>query len=117
MAGTELLRDDDAEVLQRLYCQYIYVTEGATGSIARVDAETGAITLLAGGLPPSIVGIGRAIDVAFIRGTAYVLVTLVARTWAEAAKSRSAAHESRLSQPPHQSAKFDLVSYADGKPR
>ena len=74
MAGTELLRDDDAEVLQRLYCQYIYVTEGATGSIARVDAETGAITLLAGGLPPSIVGIGRAIDVAFIRGTAYVLV-------------------------------------------
>ena len=88
MAGTELLRDDDAEVLQRLYCQYIYVTEGATGSIARVDAETGAITPLAGGLPPSIVGIGRAIDVAFIRGTAYVLVTLVARTWAEA-KRRS----------------------------
>lgn len=55
----------------------LYVTEGATGSIARVDPETGAITTFATGLPPSIVGIGGAIDVAFIRGTAYVLVTLV----------------------------------------
>jgi hypothetical protein len=55
----------------------LYVTEGAAGRIARVDPETGAITTFAAGLPPSIVGIGGAIDVAFIRRTAYVLVTLV----------------------------------------
>jgi hypothetical protein len=55
----------------------LYVPEGAAGRVARVDPETGAITTYAEGLPPSIVGIGGAIDVAFIRGTAYVLVTLV----------------------------------------
>ena len=55
----------------------LYVTEGAAGRIARVDPETGAITTFAAGLPPSIVGIGGAIDVAFIRRTAYALVTLV----------------------------------------
>jgi hypothetical protein len=55
----------------------LYVTEGAAGRIARVDPETGAITTFAAGLPPSIVGIGGAIDVAFIRRTAYAVVTLV----------------------------------------
>lgn len=55
----------------------LYVAEGAAGRIARVDPWTGAITTFAAGLPPSIVGIGGAIDVAFIRRTAYVLVTLV----------------------------------------
>jgi hypothetical protein len=55
----------------------LYVTEGAAGRIARVDPGTGAITTFATGLPPSIVGIGGAIDVAFIHQTAYVLVTLV----------------------------------------
>lgn len=55
----------------------LYVTEGAAGRIARIDPETGARTTLARGLPPSIVGIGGAIDVAFIDDTAYALVTLV----------------------------------------
>jgi sugar lactone lactonase YvrE len=55
----------------------LYVTEGATGTISRVDPKTGEITTFASGLPPSIVGIGGAIDVAFIGQTAYVLVTLV----------------------------------------
>jgi hypothetical protein len=42
-----------------------------------VDPQSGAITTFASGLPQSIVGIGGAMDVAFIGGTAYVLVTLV----------------------------------------
>jgi hypothetical protein len=55
----------------------LYVTEGATGRILRVDPETGDVTTFASGLPPSIVGIGGAMDIAFIGDTAYVLVTLV----------------------------------------
>ena len=57
----------------------LYVTEGPTGSILRVDPETGEVTTFATGLPPAIigVGIGGAMDVAFIGNTAYVLVTLV----------------------------------------
>jgi hypothetical protein len=55
----------------------LYVTEGAAGRISRVDPQTGAITTFASGLPKSIIGIGGAIDVAFIGKTAYVLVTLV----------------------------------------
>jgi hypothetical protein len=55
----------------------LYVTEGAAGRISRVDPETGEVTTFASGLPKSIVGIGGAIDVAFIGSTAYVLVTLV----------------------------------------
>lgn len=56
----------------------LYVTESAAGRVTRVDPKTGDTTTFASGLPPSIVGIGGAIDVAFIGGTAYVLVTLVA---------------------------------------
>ena len=55
----------------------LYVTEGATGSVLRIDPETGDVTTYATGLPPSIVGIGGAIDIEFLGGTAYVLVTLV----------------------------------------
>jgi hypothetical protein len=55
----------------------LYVTESAAGRIARIDPQTGAVTTFASGLPPAIVGIGGAIDVAFIGSTAYVLVTLV----------------------------------------
>jgi hypothetical protein len=55
----------------------LYVTEGATGSVLRVDPETGDITTFATGLPPAVAPIGGAIDVAFIGRTAYVLVTLV----------------------------------------
>ena len=57
----------------------LFVTEGATGRILRVDPQTGQVSVFASGLPPSLpwVGIGGAIDVAFIGSTAYVLVTLV----------------------------------------
>src|SRR6266704_3535770 len=55
----------------------LYVTEGAVGRISRVDPQTGEKTTFASGLPPAIIGIGGAIDVAFIDNVAYVLVTLV----------------------------------------
>jgi hypothetical protein len=55
----------------------LFVTEGATGRILRVDPRTGQVTVFASGLPPSLIGIGGAIDVAFIGTTAYALVTLV----------------------------------------
>jgi hypothetical protein len=55
----------------------LYVTEGAAGRVSRVDTRTGRITTYAGGLPRSIAGVGGAMDVAFLSGTAYVLVTLV----------------------------------------
>ncbi len=55
----------------------LYVTEGLAGRVSRVDPRTGGVTTFASGLPPSIIGIGGAMDVAFIGGTAYVLVTLV----------------------------------------
>jgi sugar lactone lactonase YvrE len=56
----------------------LYVTEGATGRVLRVDPQTGAVTTFVSGLPNSTVGIGGAMDIAFIGKTAYVLVTLVA---------------------------------------
>jgi len=55
----------------------LFVTEGAAGRISRVDPKTGQVTTYASGLPPFIVGIGGAMDIAFIGSTAYVLVTLV----------------------------------------
>jgi hypothetical protein len=57
----------------------LYVTDGKRGRVLRIDPRTGAQTTFAHGLPRSIdsVGIGGAIDVAFLGHTAYVLVTLV----------------------------------------
>ena len=55
----------------------LFVTEGLVGRVSRVDPRTGDVTTFASGLPPSIVGIGGAHDLAFIGSTAYVLVTLV----------------------------------------
>src|SRR5437763_7962172 len=55
----------------------LYVTEGVAGRISRVDPQTGERTTFASGLPPAVIGIGGAIDVAFIDNIAYVLVTLV----------------------------------------
>lgn len=55
----------------------LFVTEGAAGRISRVDPQSGEVTTYASGLPQSIIGIGGAIDVAFIGSTAYALVTLV----------------------------------------
>ncbi len=55
----------------------LYVTEGAAGSILRIDPETGDAATFASGLPPWLLGTGGAIDIAFIGETAYVLVTIV----------------------------------------
>jgi sugar lactone lactonase YvrE len=56
----------------------LYVTDGPTGRVLRVDRRTGAISTFASGLPPAIaLGIGGPMDVAFLRGTAYVLVIVV----------------------------------------
>jgi hypothetical protein len=55
----------------------LYVTEGAVGRISRVDPWNGDVTTFGEGLPPSIIGIGGAVDLAFRDGVAYVLVTLL----------------------------------------
>jgi sugar lactone lactonase YvrE len=57
----------------------LYVTDGPGGRVLRVETRSGRTTTYASGLPPAIaeVGIGGAIDVAFVGRTAYVLVTLV----------------------------------------
>ena len=55
----------------------LYVTEGITGRVLRVDPETGETSVFASGLPKRIARIGGAMDVAFVGRTAYVLVTLV----------------------------------------
>jgi hypothetical protein len=57
----------------------LYVTDGAGGTVQRIDPRTGAVSTYAQGLPTTIpaVGIDDAMDVAFIGHTAYVLVTLV----------------------------------------
>ena len=57
----------------------LFVTEPKARRIVRIDPQTGAATTFASGLPygdEAIVGLGSgAVDVAFIGGTAYVLVT------------------------------------------
>ena len=57
----------------------LFVTAPLTGRIWRVDPETGAVTLFASGLPariPDFFFIGSGVvDVAFLDGTAYALVT------------------------------------------
>jgi sugar lactone lactonase YvrE len=57
----------------------LYVTDGKTGRVLRVDTRSGAITTFAAGLPliNTPPGIGGAIDVAFVGRTAYVLVANV----------------------------------------
>jgi len=55
----------------------LYVTEGLAGRVSRVDPRTGRVTTYAEGLPLALIGIGGAIDVTFVGGKAYVLVTLV----------------------------------------
>jgi hypothetical protein len=56
----------------------LYVTEGVAGRVSRVDRRTGRTSTYAEGLPRRVLaGVGGAMDVAFLRGTAYVLVTLV----------------------------------------
>ncbi len=47
------------------------------GVVTRIDPRSGRKSTFASGLPPAILPIGGAIDVAFIGRTAYVLVSLV----------------------------------------
>ena len=57
----------------------LFVPAPLTGNIWRVDPNSGAVTLFASGLPPRLPGPdflgGGVVDVAFIGGTAYALVT------------------------------------------
>jgi hypothetical protein len=55
----------------------LYVTDGNAGAVLRVDRRTGEVSTFASGLPPQVLGLGGAMDVAFIGRTAYVLVTAV----------------------------------------
>jgi hypothetical protein len=58
----------------------LYVAEGLTGTITRIDRVTGAKTTFATGLPTRLdlgLDIGGVVDVAFVGDTAYSLVTLV----------------------------------------
>lgn len=55
---------------------HLYVTEGAVGRISRVNPQNGIVTTFANGLPPSLIGVGGAVDIAFLGNTAYVLVAL-----------------------------------------
>ena len=57
----------------------LYVTEGAAGRISRIDPKTGTVTTFASGLPATLahIGIGGAMDIAFMGSTAYVLITMV----------------------------------------
>ena len=56
----------------------LYVTEAVAGRVSRVDPRTGRTSTYVSGLPRRVLpGLGGAMDVAFLRGVAYVLVTLV----------------------------------------
>jgi sugar lactone lactonase YvrE len=59
----------------------LYVTEMAAGRVTRVDPTTGTTSTYAKGLPKMIpeTGYGGAVDVAFLKGKAYALVTVVGR--------------------------------------
>ena len=57
----------------------LYIPEGVTGEISRVDVHTGDVSTFASGLPAMLplVGIGGPVDVVFRDGNAYALVSLV----------------------------------------
>jgi hypothetical protein len=55
----------------------LYVPEPASGKIWRVDAKSGARTSFANCLPPWVIPLGGAMDVAFIGNTLYALVSIV----------------------------------------
>ena len=57
----------------------LYVTDGSSGSVLRIDRRSGRVTTYASGLPTKAFAtdIGGPVDVVFVGRTAYVLVTLV----------------------------------------
>lgn len=54
----------------------LYVTEGAVGQITRINLKNGHMKTFARGLPPAILAVGGAVDIAFLGKRAYVLVAL-----------------------------------------
>jgi hypothetical protein len=63
----------------------LYVTDSSDGRIQRIDPWRGTVTTFADGLPPAIPGVvgGGVADIAFLDGTAYVLVTGVSEFWTD----------------------------------
>lgn len=61
----------------------LYVTEAYAGRVTRVDPHTGATSTLVSGLPVAspLIGIGGPMDVAFLDGVPYVLVSAVGEAW------------------------------------
>jgi DNA-binding beta-propeller fold protein YncE len=59
----------------------LYVAQGTTGSISRIDPKTGVVTTFVSGLPQMMqaIGLGGPTDVAFVGRTMYVLVTFVSK--------------------------------------
>jgi hypothetical protein len=55
----------------------LYVADGTSGSVDRIDPHTGAVSVYATGLPRRVLPIGGAVDVAFVDRQAYALVTMV----------------------------------------
>jgi hypothetical protein len=54
----------------------LYVTNGNDGTLVRIDPTDGSESVVGSGLPRQVIGIGGAMDAAFIGHRAYVLVTL-----------------------------------------
>lgn len=54
----------------------LYVTNGIEGTLVRIHPRTGAATVVGSGLPPRVIDIGAAMDVAFLGERAYVLVSV-----------------------------------------
>jgi hypothetical protein len=55
----------------------LYVSDGTSGSVDRIDPKSGAVSVYASGLPRRVLQIGGAVDVAFLGRQAYALVTMV----------------------------------------
>ena len=55
----------------------LYVSDGTSGSVDRIDPRTGGVSVYATGLPRRVLQIGGAVDVAFVGRQAYALVTMV----------------------------------------
>jgi hypothetical protein len=58
----------------------LYVTDGSTGDVLRIDRHDGSVSTYATGFPPKAFqgqDIGGPVDIAFVGPTAYVIVTLV----------------------------------------
>ena len=60
----------------------LYVPEPSSGKVYRVDPDTGTRTEVAHCLPPWVIPLGGAMDVAFIDNTLYALVSIVSDPFA-----------------------------------